>query len=97
MPKPKRPSKPIAPFTIGKAYFIRGVTMYQTGRLVGLTPTELILEDAAWIADTGRFADAVKSGQFSEVEPFPAKRVVIGRGQIVDAFEWDAPLPMVQR
>jgi len=70
---------------IGKIYLIRTVTMIDTGKLVAVTPQELVLEDAAWIADTGRFADALKKCQFNEVEPFPTGRVIIGRGAVVDA------------
>ena len=72
---------------IGANYLIRTVTMIDTGRLVAVTPQELVLEDAAWIADTGRFAQAVEKAEFGEVEPFPDGRVVIGRGAIIDAVE----------
>lgn len=82
------------PYEIGKNYLIRTVTMIDTGRLVGVTPQELILEDAAWIADTGRFSDALANKiPFNEVEPFPPGRVVIGRGSIVDAVQITFPLP----
>lgn len=70
---------------IGKNYLIRTVTMIDTGRLVAVTSHELVLEDAAWIADTGRFAQAVSDAEFSEVEPFPAGRIIIGRGSVIDA------------
>lgn len=70
---------------IGKNYLIRTVTMIDTGRLIAVTPQELVLEDAAWIADTGRFADAVRKAEFNEVEPFPNGRVIVGRGAIIDA------------
>lgn len=72
---------------IGKIYLIRTVTMIDTGRLVAVTPHELVLEDAAWIADTGRFADALRSSSFNEVEPFPGGRVIVGRGAVVDAVQ----------
>jgi hypothetical protein len=72
---------------IGAIYLIRTVTMIDTGRLVGITPQELILEDAAWIADTGRFSDALKLCAFGEVEPFPDGRVIVGRGGIIDAVK----------
>ena len=72
---------------IGKNYLIRTVTMIDTGRLVAVTEHELILEDAAWIADTGRFAEAVEKAEFGEVEPFPAGRVIIGRGAVIDAVQ----------
>ena len=74
-----------APYQLGQNYMIRTVTMIDTGRLVAVTPTELVLEDAAWIADTGRFADALEACEFSEVEPFPKGHVIIGRGAVIDA------------
>ena len=75
------------PFVIGAKYLIRTVTMIQTGKLVRVTQQELVLTDAAWIADTGRFSDALKSGDFSEVEPFPTGDVIIGRGGLIDACQ----------
>ena len=72
---------------IGKIYLIRTVTMIDTGILVAVTPTELVIEEAAWIADTGRFSDAVAAAEFGEVEPFPAGKVIIGRGAIIDAVQ----------
>ncbi len=84
------------PFAIGKNYFIRTVTHHHTGRLVEVTPTELVLEDAAWIADSGRLSNALKSSTFSEVEPFPSGRVIIGRGALVDAVEIST-IPLSQK
>lgn len=75
----------VSPWEIGANYLIRTVTMIDTGRLVMVTDQELVLEDAAWIAETGRFADAIKKAEFSEVEPFPDGRVILGRGSIIDA------------
>lgn len=72
---------------IGKIYLIRTVTMIDTGRLVAVTNHELVLEDAAWVADTGRFSKAVEDAEFGEVEPFPSGRVIIGRGSIIDAVQ----------
>ena len=72
---------------IGKNYLIRTVTMIDTGRLVEVGEHELALEDAAWIADTGRFMQALETAAFTEVEPFPAGRVIIGRGSIIDAVQ----------
>jgi hypothetical protein len=72
---------------LSKIYLIRTVTMIDTGRLVAVTDHELVLEDAAWIADTGRFTQAVEKAEFGEVEPFPTGRVIIGRGSIIDAVQ----------
>lgn len=75
------------PWEIGENYLIRTVTMIDTGKLIAVTSQELVLEDAAWIADTGRFSDAVAKSEFGEVEPFPAGKVIIGRGSIIDAVK----------
>src|ERR1017187_6092242 len=86
------------PYEIGKNYFIRTVTMSHTGKLVAVTQQELVLEDAAWIADTGRFADAV-SGKvpFSEIEPVPNGRLIVGRASVIDAFQITFTLPRAQK
>lgn len=80
------------PYTTGKNYLIRTVTHYYTGTLVGVYKDELVLKDAAWIADTGRFNEALAKGTLSEVEPIPHE-VIIGRGSIVDANLWVHLLP----
>jgi len=86
------------PYQIGKGYFIRTVTHHFTGRLVAVYPQELVLEDAAWIADDGRFAQAVSEGKFNEVEPYPDdSKVVIGRDSIIDAVIFDCKLPRSQK
>lgn len=85
--QPADPSTDV--WEVGKTYLIRTVTMIDTGVLVAVTPQELVLEQAAWIADTGRFSDAVRLCEFSEVEPFPDGRVIIGRGSIIDAVVID--------
>lgn len=96
-PKPATTVVGAHPFwRIGAKYFIRTVTHHYTGQLVALTDTELIVESAAWIADDGRFADALKSGEFSEVEPYPAGKVLIGRGAILDAVELST-IPISQK
>ena len=70
---------------VGKAYFIRLATYHVTGVLTKVTPSELVLRSAAWIADSGRFAQAVETGTFEEVEPFPENRdVIINRMAIID-------------
>lgn len=84
-------------FEIGKPYFIRTATHAQTGRVVSVTEHEIVLEDAAWIADTGRFANAIASAGFDEVEPFPpGSRVIVGRPALIDAVQIKS-LPMAQK
>lgn len=82
---------------VGTTYFIRTVTYHYTGKLVGFNGpnnSELVIESAAWIADSGRFATAIKDGKLSEVEPYPdGTLVAINRTAIVDycAVTWDSP------
>jgi hypothetical protein len=84
------------PWKIGGKYLIRTVTMTNTGRLVQVFDQELVLEDAAWIADTGRFTDNLKSCAFEEVELFPDGKVIIGRGAVIDAVQIET-LPRKQK
>lgn len=81
------------PFQVGKAYLIRTVTMTWTGVVQGVFDGFLVLDQAAWIADTGRYNEAVKNGTVSEVEPVP-DNAIIGIGSIVDAVPWSHCLPV---
>lgn len=80
-----RSSTDTAFWDVGKKYFIRTVTHHHAGTLVAIGPQEIVLKDAAWIADDGRLTDALKSGEYNEVELFPRGNVLIGRGSIIDA------------
>lgn len=76
---------PASPWEIGKKYFIRTVTMYLTGELISVSEKELVLKDGAWIADSGRFNEAlIDINNCKEVEPFQ-NPVIVGRGSIIDA------------
>jgi len=79
------------PFEVGKCYLIRTVTMIQLGRLARIVGTFLVLDNAAWIADTGRFSDCLAHGTSFEVEPFGGSAIV-NAGAIIDAAEWTHPL-----
>ena len=69
---------------VGEAYFIRTVTCYYTGRVVRIGANgDLMLADAAWIPDTGRFGEALRKEEFAEVEPYPSGTIV-KHGVIVD-------------
>lgn len=86
---PQYVSRKDGPWEIGKPYLIRTVTMIQHGILVDVTPNELVLSEASWIADTGRFHDFI-TGKIepNEIEPFPQNQIVIiGRGSLIDACQ----------
>lgn len=89
-------AKLMSPLSVGRAVFIRTVTMYYTGRIALVKGSEIVLTEAAWIADTGRFHDALKTGALKEVEPFVGP-VSVSRGAIVDVTEWKHALPDKQK
>jgi hypothetical protein len=66
--------------------------MIQHGILIDVTDNELVLSQAAWIADTGRFSNFVNGTiEPNEVEPFPQDEIVIvGRGSLIDAVRLDS-------
>jgi len=84
-----------SPYVTGEKYLIRCVTMFYTGRIIRETANELVLDDTAWIASTGRFHDALKTGKLDEVEPFVSP-VIIPKSTIVDASVWTHDLPRSQ-
>lgn len=90
--------QPDCPYEVGLNYFIRTVTHHYTGRLVRVFPGELVLTDAAWIADDGRFMEAMRDGTFNEVEPWPdGRQVIVHRGGILDATAIPFKLPREQK
>ena len=82
--------------TPGDKLLIRTVTMTLTGEVTAVSQTWIMLDSAAWIADTGRFATAIASGTLSEVEPI-GDRVRVARAAIVDVTPWLHALPTVQK
>lgn len=59
-------------FEVGEAVFVETLTKYYTGRVLSFTPTELVLADAAWVDDTGRLNEFLRTGKASglSVEPY---------------------------
>ncbi len=73
------------PFEIGEKYLIRTVTFTYTGQLKSKDSNFLVLQECDWIADTGRFSEALEDqDRFNEIEPFK-NDVIIAKGAIVDA------------
>ena len=81
---------------VGTSYIVRTVTYHYTGKLKAVTDSDIVLSDAAWISDSGRWATALKDGTLSEVEPYPGE-CIISRAAIVDASVWAHQLPREQK
>ena len=79
-------------WVIGMNYLVRTVTMIQLGTLKRVTDKELVLSNACWVADTGRFNEALEKGTLNEIEMFQ-RDVIVSRGGIIDATEWLSELP----
>jgi hypothetical protein len=80
---------------IGEKFFFRTVTYHLTGRVKKIIGSIIELENAAWIADSGRFMQAIKEGTLNEVEP--VGRAYINVNSLTDFFPWKHPLPEKQK
>lgn len=81
---------------VGEKFFFRTVTYHLTGkvkRIIGMGILEL--EDASWIADSGRFMQCIKEGKLNEVEP--VGKAYINITTVTDFFPWKHKLPTEQK
>lgn len=84
---------------VGKPYFIRTVTMHLMGVVKKVTDKEILLGEASWIADNGRFSDFI-AGKYDtnlEVEPFGDQDVIVNRNSLIDAVQWKHKLLTEQK
>jgi hypothetical protein len=86
----------VLPFEIGKAYLFRTVTHIEVGRVRRIIGKFVELEEASWIADTGRYHDCLKNGTFSEVEPYPLYTGV-NTDALINFAPWPHDLPDQQK
>jgi len=80
---------------VGEKFFLRTVTYHMTGRVSEVMGSIIKFEDAAWIADSGRFMNAIKDGKLSEVEPVGV--AYLNMETVVDFFPWVHDLPKTQK
>ena len=83
------------PFDIGKSYFIRTVTYHVVGIVEELKGQFLVLSEASWVADSGRFSKAIVEGELSEVEY--VGDMIVNTSSIADACVWRHKLPKVTK
>jgi hypothetical protein len=94
MPKEEEKATQL-PFQVGASYFIRTVTYHLVGKVTKIAGGFLVLESASWIADSGRFMQAIKNGSLNEVEP--VGDAIVNSAAITDAFPWKHELPTTQK
>jgi len=81
-----------SPINVGDNVIVRSVTYHYTGRVRAIGDKWLVLDDAAWVAHSGRWTNALTNGKLTSVEPYPGE-VVLAVGAIVDVSPWLHPLP----
>ena len=80
---------------VGKKLFIRTVTYHLVGKVKAVAGGLIELSDASWVADSGRFMQAIQNGTLNEVEP--VGRCWVNAAAITDAFPWKHALPKDQK
>lgn len=83
------------PFEIGKSYFIRTVTYHVIGTVDKISGPFLVLSEASWVADSGRFSKAITEGELSEVEYIG--QMFVNTSAIADATRWNHKNPKVTK
>ncbi len=88
-----RPTTIKAPFPsfwqVGQHYHIRSVTMDFAGTLKSIDDKEIVLSNASWVADSGRFNEYLEdTSKVNENEPYK-NDVLINRKAITDATTID--------
>lgn len=79
------------PFKVGDSYFIRTVTYHFVGTIKEIVGKWIVLKDASWVADSGRFHVALEKGELSEVEYMD--KAIINMDTITDAALWTNKIP----
>ena len=101
IPKPKPAKQGEWWWQVGANYHIRTGTHHYTGTFIGFNGpdnSEIVITDAAWISDDGRFTQAIAEGKLSEVEPYPdGEPVLINRQFINSAVRVGWPMPRSQK
>ena len=80
---------------VDKKLFIRTVTYHLVGKVEKVEDGFITLSGASWIADSGRFSQAISDGTLNVVEPVGDAYVSLG--SIVDMFPWTHELPTKQK
>jgi hypothetical protein len=82
---------------LGKCYVIRTTTVANMGRLIAIGEHELVLDQASWIDNPGRYWATLHTGSCEGWRPYPrGKSIIIGRRTVTDAAEIDGTIQVTQ-
>src|SRR5512146_745928 len=78
------------PFVIGKSYFVRLATYHVLGTVDRIVGDFVVLKagTASWIADSGRFQQAIDDGKLNEVEPVGTE-IFFNMNNVIDVYPWE--------
>jgi hypothetical protein len=79
---------------VGKKLFIRTVTFHLVGKVEKIVGNLMELSNASWVADSGRFMNAIKDGTLDEVEP--VGQMWVNTSSVIDISNWNHDLPNKQ-
>ena len=81
---------------VGRRWFFRTVTYHIIGEVTHIASGRFaVLKNASWVADSGRFTQAIKDGTLKEVEPTGDH--IVNLDTVTDFLPWNHPLPTVQK
>ena len=81
---------------VGKKLFFRTVTYHLVGKVEKVMGNFLELSTASWVADSGRFMQAIENGELKEVEPMKST-VWVNINTITDMCIWKHSLDIGQK
>lgn len=77
---------------VGKDVFVRTVTYHYIGRIKEINEHSIVLSDASWIPQSGRWSTTLSTGELKECEPY-VDDVYLNRQAVVDITAWRFALP----
>ncbi|MGV8131105.1 MAG: hypothetical protein ACP5N7_03320 [Candidatus Pacearchaeota archaeon] len=80
---------------VGGKYYFRTVTYHTVGEVKKIVGRFAYLKSASWVADSGRFMNAIKDGTLNEVEP--VGDAFVNLDTVVDFFPWKHTLKIDQK
>jgi hypothetical protein len=84
-------------YLIGEKLFLRTVTYHIVGKLEKIIGNMFQLSKASWIADSGRFSDAIKNGFSSDAEIEPLGEWFVNINSVTDFGKFKHDLPTKQQ
>lgn len=83
-----------SPYKVGNNVILKTVTDYYVGRILMVGEEEIVLVEASWVADTGRWSVALATGfdEDAEIEPC-MDPVVVNRKALTAGTLWRHALP----